>query len=255
MNVTWSSLTEPERLKIEQGQTTVGKQVLSSQIWRDGEFIPDDPDPIFNVMTPTADNDFLSISYSRNYGATVLPILKKCIEVPLSRVIGTLNVYAHDALKDALDEKFGENYLIKLVVNGVEISHSVGHPHLDPSAGYIVFKDDEFSKELGLESKITATFYKYIGRKGFFGSSGDEIGITYPFADDKPLLKSAQNDEHLALFKVKGGHGTSYYILPPTNTKYYKRSEDEQDMHVIMTQENMNDIIDTIGIVNGGYWL
>lgn len=257
MKFSWDNLTEETRLNIEQEQSETGFPIYPSQIWRDGEYIPEDPDTVFADKALVNEGKYFSKTWIGGYGQKTFPILKYCLGVPLLKVPGTLNIYSHELLKDALDERFGEKYTVKIYINDQLLSYGVGDTYIDQSAGYLVFKDKNFLKDIKEEDEFTATFYKYIGRKGFFGSSGDEIGISYPFADDRPLMKSADDENHLAMFKVKGGEGVSKYIIPPTNTFYYKRSdiEIEENMHVIMTQENMNSVIDTIGIVNGGVWL
>lgn len=258
MKYTWDSETEEGRLNIEQDMTETGYAIFPNQIWRDGELIPESPKKAFGTTPSSPENDYFSKVYnaSLEYGTLTIPVLKYCLDVPLSRVSGTLNVFTHHELKDALDEKFGEEYEIELSLNGTKLSYGVGDPILDSSAGYITFRDENFVNELTKADLIKAKFYKYIGRKGFFGSKDDEIGISYPFFDDKPLLKSSTDEGAFARFIISGGKGINSYILPPTNGKYYKMSEEEfnNNMHVIMTQENMNSIIDTIGIIDGGVW-
>lgn len=258
MKYTWDSETEEGRLNIEQNTTETGRAIFPNQIWRDGELIPESPKKAFGTTPSSPENDYFSKVYNASLekGTITIPVLKYCLDVPLSRVSGTVNVFTHHELKDALNEKFGEEYEIELLLNGTKLSYGVGDPILDSSAGYIIFRDENFVNELTEADLIKAKFYKYIGRKGFFGSSGEEIGISYPFHDDKPLLKSSIDEEAVARFIVSGGRGMSNYILPPTNGKYYKMSDSElkENMHVIMTQENMNSIIDTIGIIDGGVW-
>ena len=95
------------------------------------------------------------------------------------------------------------------------------------------------------------TFVRYAGRKGMFG---DNDCFDLPFRDDLKLLKSAKDNSSTASFEVQVGpkkHGT--YILPPIDKGYFKN--DNLKKNVLMTQENMNDIIHKTGVIDGGLFV
>lgn len=252
MKINWNTKTESNRLDFEQGTTSTGEMIIPSQIWRDSEYIPDDPSTVEFKYVDTDLAYGLSV-YSIQDGDMVIDLLKKWDKLKLTRVEGTFDTFYSEELKNALDEKFGKLYKIKLFVNEKELESYVGYPILDSSAGYIIFRDKNFSKEIK-NNTIKASFYQYVGRTGFIGSSQGELGISFPFADDKPLLRSSTDGNKKAAFKVRG-EDTSEYILPPTDGLFYKKDVSEEKMNVLLSQENLNSTLNNIGIIDAGKWI
>lgn len=250
----FTTFVEKDRLRYEQPLTETGMPIFPQQIWRDAKLIPKTC-PNFQMVDMGNGEKFASMTM--NDGQTTYHLIEKYEKLILTRVEGTINTFGAKELKDIIIPAFDASlksydFFIYLDddLNIKPISFGVGRPIINSMLGTITFTDEEFVEKIK-NFKIRMTFVRYAGRKGMFG---DTDCFDLPFRDDLKLLKSAKDNSSTASFEVQVGpkkHGT--YILPPIDKGYFKN--DNLKKNVLMTQENMNDIIHKIGVIDGGFFV
>lgn len=267
------SQVENERLPLEEPITTKGETISPEQIWRDGALIPSSPKELTFVKDPAYGESGVATDKYGTYfyevstftdGETVNKLVEHIGSLLLSREDGTLNVYSNGLLKDIIGREFDadnsseeDSWNPVITIDGNPIAYGVGHPLFDSAAGTLTFRDEQFAKDIFDEdcsnSKVYVTFYRYAGRKGFFGSN---LGIDLPFRDDYALLKNAKSNKTTATFKVNGDEGNTVYVLPKAQGGYTGHDDSiEGKSGVIMLEENYNDIVWNIGVHDGGLYI
>lgn len=250
----FTTFVEKGRIKYEQPLSDTGFPVFPQQYWRDAKLIPKTC-PTFAQMINMGDGQrYNSVPYYD--GQTHYTLIEVFDKLILKRLEGTNNSYTHEKLKDIILPVFDttlNSYEFFIFIDDGQtikpISYGVGNPRINSMAGVITFEDLNFADRVK-DFTIRMSFTRYAGRKGTFG---DSTCFDLPIRDDLTLLKSAQDNTETASFEVKAGtkkHGR--YILPPLDKGYYQN--DSMAKNVLMTQENMNDIIHKIGVIDGGLY-
>lgn len=280
MDKEYYSNIEEERLPIEEFKKSIGKNIIPEQIWRDGAFINESPhNHVFE------DFEGKKIAFTK-VGEQKIKLIQQYEKLLLSPIEGTesCSYYCKEdenALKDIIDERFDpvatldkQTWTPQIYINDTDIlPYKIGNPYFDGTTGILTFRDKDFIKSLFTDhpnAKIFVSFYKYIGRKGFFGY---ETGDDFPFKDnnEKHLLKNGIEEALTTLdFKVRGAKGkNTSYIMPPidvgnfTNgTGYYSQlkekllEEDEtsknNEIGVVVLEENINSLMYAQGKIDGG---
>lgn len=263
----YTSDVESKRLDIEEPERTYGARVLPQQVWRDGALIPGSPKKLSFRVPELEDGHVVSYAYFDDIHKT-MPLVKKVEKLELSRVTGVENVWQNDELKNMIGREFDDENLNSenswqfiLYSDGNELSYGVGEPLIDIRTGVLKFRDDKFLEAVKDET-ISITFYKYVGRTGFFGS---DSGADLPIRDDIALLKSSANDNVKARFHLSGAEGETAYILPKAGNhfvartlvvdEYGKTKAVSSNEGTVMLEENYQEIDWNIGLHNGGVWL
>lgn len=261
------SNTEEARLPFEEPYKGLGDSVSPLQIWRDGSFIKGSP----------SEHTFIdNIAYYKN-GAQDIPLIKFFEKMPLATAIeGTDScAYYNENLIDTIGYRFenisvdsGKSWEPIIYINNTQLSYKLGEPEIDPTSGVLVFKDKSYIENLKKASPaftVSISFYKYIGKKGFFGY---DTGDDFPFRDDHPLVKNASEAAlTTATFKSRGAIGkNTNYIFPPTSKTtftdgkgYFGKSlkkefeeEKNSESSVVVLEENINSLLYAIGSIDGG---
>ena len=122
--------------------------VLPSQIWTDGELIPQTAPTLLDGET--------------------LGVVKRYVDVSMTPVAGTTNAFQHDSLKDSIPFNFGDgsyNYVVKDNLDN-PIVFGQGDWTVDNEAGVLTFYNGVAAN---MPPKIS--FYQYVGDKGVGGAS------------------------------------------------------------------------------------
>ena len=122
--------------------------VLPSQIWTDGELIPQTAPTLLDGET--------------------LGVVKRYVDVSMTPVAGTTNAFQHDSLKDSIPFNFGDgsyNYVIKDNLDN-PIVFGQGDWAIDNEAGVLTFYN---GTPANMPPKVS--FYQYVGSKGIGGAS------------------------------------------------------------------------------------
>ena len=267
----YTSNIEGTRLSIEEAELNYGHNINPHQIWRDGKLIPGSPDECtFSTLVQETSNGeaFMTALCIFHDGQKVNNLVKKVVKLPLTRVTGTLNSFKNVYLKNIIGREFDQyedesrSWQWKLYdANDNELAYGMGDPYVDSASGTITFRSSAFCDTLTKDSKFYISFYKYVGRTGFFGS---DQGIGLPFRDDLILLKDADSEDRTALFRLYGDNSNTVYILPKPNLTednvtglgYVGRKNDVEgdSVGVIVLEENFNDVSWEIGKTNGGLY-
>lgn len=252
-----TSNVETVREKFEEPIETMGRAVIQQQIWRDSMMIPENAPSLEGVLLHDGTNEFGTYKYAimkRFFaGTSNHNLISYFDKLPLGRIKGTSNCYSAEDFKDIITDVFGKSYCPILFLDGNKLAYGVGDPILDETAGVLYFKDKDFVESIK-DSQISISFYKYTGRKGTFGSDIDGGG-ELPFRDNMPHFINSENLTNTATFKVRGDKDNTNYVLPPDNGKWYDK-KDEADTAVLVTQENIEDVIWKENVkISGGAWV
>lgn len=252
----FTSDVESARLASEEFVEHRGQPVFPSQIWRDGLSIPSTSPLLENYTTVETDlGNYDVAEYKIEYATKSVSILKHFIKLPLTRVVGTNNCFYQENLIDIIPYNYdtvNHSYMWNIYINGSDtaLKYGIGGIVVDRASGVLSF-DSNFCKDVAVTS-VSITFYQYTGRKGFFGTTLEE---DIPFSDEKSLLFKSDNPSIEVSLKARGLVGVNKYVLPPVNTYFYTKEDADNECGVIVVQENLNNILDTIGIVDGGTYL
>lgn len=250
------SNVENTREKFEEPIATMGRAIIQQQIWRDSMLLPEVAPAPSTLYEDT--NEFGNYKYSvvKKYqiGTAMKNLVKYYEQLPLGRVPGTTNCYSAEDLKEIITDVFGKSYLPTLYLDGNKLAYGMGDPVIDETAGTIYFQDQDFVKNIG-NSAVSITFYRYMGRKGTFGTD-IEGGMELPFYDTMPHFVDARTMDTTATIKVRGDKGKNTdYVLPPNNGKYYDKG-DAEDTGVVLLQENLEDALwEQNTKISGGAWV
>jgi len=277
------SNVEDSRVAEEELVSTKGQHINPEQIWRDGSFIPSSPDYLSFTEFRDAKGDTGTYFFRKAFifdGSKEIPVVEHIKGLKLVRVPGTLNSFRSNRLIDLIGSEFNEDAReafyedsfeeqpIATVIapeseslkkrrkwefvlsdeDGTEFAYGIGDPIVDSAAGVLTFRSKDFVESIKDKEAVYIDFYRYIGRKGFFGS---DLGIDLPFRDDLTLLKSASDENKTASFELAGESRHTVYVLP-NNLGVYVPSQ--PDKGVVMLQENYNEIDWNIGHHNGGHF-
>lgn len=252
-----TSNVETTRESFEEPIKTMGRAVIQQQIWRDSMMIPKMAPSLDGVLLHDEVNEFGPYQYAimkRFFaGSANHTLIKYYDKLPLGRVKGTLNCYSAEDFKDIITDTFGKSYNPILFLDGNKLAFGVGDPILDETAGVLYLRDKDFLDKIK-DSQLSISFYKYTGRKGTFGTD-IEGGGELPFHDNVPHFMNANTLANTATFKVRGDKENTNYILPPDNGKWYDKG-DESDTNVLVTQENIEDVLWRGNVkISGGAWV
>lgn len=274
MNKEYTSNVEKSRLNFEEPERTKGQHILPQQIWRDGALLPGSPDDLSFKVPEIVDNVVTQTAYIKD-GQTIIPLVEKIEKLPLTKVVGTINVFHNDKLSNLIGREFDKDPTNKksswqytVYADDVELAYDAGKQIIDVASGNLYFTSEDFINNLNNE-QFTISFYKYVGRTGFLGAADNEQdsygGVDIPFRDDLKLLKDADNDNRTASFVLYGDEGNTIYILPKSGETFVNKNIDIDDLGVtksidgnkgvVMLQENYQEIDWEIGLHNGGAWL
>lgn len=276
------SNVEDSRVAEEELVSTKGQHINPEQVWRDGSFIPSSPDNLSFTEFRDAKGDTGTYFFRKAFifdGSKEIPVVEHIRGLKLVRVPGTLNSFRSNRLIDLIGsefngderkafyaESFEDSSLIEhpdkvpfeqksrkweFVLsdeNGTEFAYGIGDPVIDSAAGVLTFRSKDFVESIKDKESVYIDFYRYIGRKGFFGS---DLGIDLPFRDDLTLLKSANDEDKTASFELAGESKHTVYVLPNNLGVYVPH---ESGKGVVMLQENYNEIDWNIGHHNGGHF-
>lgn len=246
MDKEYTSNVEDSRFPFEEPVTIKGTPIYPEQVWRDGKLIPTTAPDIYVVKN----GNYAGISlYSGKVG-----VVEYYDKAPLVRVAGTNNCFSAPYLKNAIPESWdsiNNSYAIHLFTHeGEPLAFGRGLPEIDTAAGTLTFTDDAFIDSLDIDAiqvPFLISFYRYAGNTGFLGDDG----LYLPFPDSTSLLRSKDDPTATARFLVRGGTSKDMkYILPPNTGVYYENTD--PDSAVVVMQENLNRILNTIGIIDGG---
>ena len=240
--------TNVEDLRLETEETIkAGPGVHPLQIWRDATHIPEEAPSKDTMKFVDSDDTTYKV-------ATVLSviingenqdILQYYKEVPLTIISGTPNCYKNASLlKDIVGPQFGKGYLFKIYIDGNTAPFGMGRPEFDVESGILKFNDLVYANVIK-DKSITISFYKYVGRKGMTDVE------SLPFADNLLHFKSADDPSNTVTFKVMSD-GHNDFILSAGKKAYDKG--DAENTNVLVTQENISNVLYTYGTVNGGTW-
>ena len=252
-----TSNVESTRKDFEEPIKTMGRGIIQQQIWRDSMMIPETPPSLEDVVLHEENSEFGIYKYAilkRFFsGAAYHNLIKYYEKLPLERVKGTNNCYSATEFKDIITSVFGQLYTPIIYLNDTKLAYGIGDPIIDETAGTLYFNDKDFADNIG-DSVITITFYKYVGRKGTFGTD-IEGGGELPFRDNTPHFINAENLTNTATLKVSGNKPNTNYVLPPDNGKWFDKG-DAADTGVLVLQENIEDVIWKENVkISGGAWV
>lgn len=255
MDKQYTSKVETTREHFEEPEKIVGQVIKSHQIWRDANLLPEEAPSYSGKLVETFDSTGLSykkgVVMTFNDGATVNNLISYYENLPLSRVSGTINCWSHKELKNIILEDTGKTYVPKIYVDNNRLAYELGRPIFDVAAGTLYFGDMDFATKY-MESSITISFYKYIGRFGT-SSANSYQNADLPYRDTIKHLKNAENDEQTATFKVRGDIKNTNYILPPDREKWYNKGD--EDAGVVLLQETLEDTLwEQNTKISGGEW-
>lgn len=285
MNKEFTAKTNENKLDSEEIRT-MGKQISPNQIWRDGQLIPGSP----NGLTWDLETDYKAVSLSGRaytydtyiYSVNSLKeanyngiLIRKYVKLPLLPYQGNDHIYfdMQGALIDLIDRSFDGldnesgswQYYLEYSTDGtnmIRLPYGAGNTIVDISSGLLYFRDKDWVKDnlnkYNEYPQIYITFYKYVGRKGFFGS---KEGLSLPFEDVNPLLKSKDNHKKTVRFnvstKTEGEHvyniGDDVKLDGSRDTLGVYTPKD-QLIGNVMTAETYQEIDWQIGLHNGGRW-
>ena len=252
-----TSNVEDTREDFEEPIETMGRAVIQQQIWRDSMMIPATPPSLedFTLYDDTNEfGNFRSAIIKRfRTGTSLRNLIKYYEKLPLGRIKGTTNCYSAPEFSDIITQVFGKTYMPELYINDNKLAFGVGKPLLDETAGTLFFRDEEFVNTIQ-DAQITISFYRYVGRKGTFGTDVDG-GMELPFYDSTPHFVDVETSSRTATFKVRGNEGNTNYVLPPHNKGWYDKG-DLPDTGVVVLQENIEDVIWKENVkLSGGAWV
>lgn len=287
MDKIYTSNIEDKRLNIEES-TTLGEPIIPRQIWRDAGFIPGSPYGVFDDLNTQAGStgDYFYTDYICRDGIYQIPVMKKITNLALYKVAGTTNVFKdkYGLLADVIDRSFDSNpnpessdYSYQFILynkNKEELAYGLGDPVIDIQSGLLYIRNEDFINEYISSIKegeivFYIKFYKYIGRKGVFGSPSsnntyneDLTGVDLPFRDDINHFKNTNNGNTVTL-KVAAQIDHINYILPDTNGTFVSNGSlncgkyiiTDKSTSTIMTAETYQDVDWNIGWHNGGIWV
>ena len=252
----FTSDVEDKRLASEEFINHSGQPIFPEQIWRDGLSIPTLAPTLSDYQTvETSEGSYEYAEYAIQYATKSVSIMKHFKNLPLTRVQGTTTCYYSENLVDIIPynfDKVNHSYVWHIYLNDLpsELNYGVGGVRVDRASGILSF-DEEFVKEIDID-KVSITFYKYTGRKGFFGTTLEE---DLPFSDDKSLLFKADNPAIESSIKSRGAEGVNGYILPPVQPQMYTKDTTDSACGVLLLQENLNSTLDNICVLDGGIFL
>lgn len=216
-----------------------GKIITPDMIWSDAHAIPAVA-PDIPVHTEEIEGEMLTFG---NDG-----VVSFFQWLPLKPVTGAPKSFYNKYLKNAItfnwDAAGSYVYRLKNQAN-FDIAFGVQEWVVDPVAGTLTFYGTNLAS-IGVSPELPPkiSFYRYVGRTGI-SSGGGEGGVAIPIADIDTLLYRIGFPDHTARFEVRGGEGYKVYTLPPITSAKLNRG-------TILVEENLNDTIDTIGVVDGG---